>query len=214
MDSSKRLNVGEHGRLGPMEWAAVHRPHPSEPVCGDRGVAVGVGESAALFGVLDGLGHGWEAAQAASRGADMLRAAAAEPLDELVRRCHRALAATRGVAMTLARIDFDAKTLSWLGVGNVAASLVAKYPAGLQIRASVRLTGGIVGYRLPETLRVQQTPIVTGDLLVMATDGIADDHLTEINFGATARLIAEQILGNHSRDTDDALVLTARNRGI
>ena len=33
---------------------------------------------------------------------------------------------TRGAAMTLARIDFDADTLSWIGVGNVTADLVAK----------------------------------------------------------------------------------------
>lgn len=213
MDPPERLSVGEQGRLGPIEWATTHRPRPGESVCGDRAVAVGVGDSGALFGVLDGLGHGWAAAQAASRGADVLREAAAEPLDELVRRCHRALAATRGVAMTVARIEFGTKTLSWLGVGNVAANLVAKHPGGLQVRASVRLAGGIVGYRLPGTLHVQQAPVLTGDLLVIASDGIADDHLTEIKFAATARLIAEQILGNHSRATDDALVLTARSRG-
>ncbi|HET9875186.1 MAG TPA: SpoIIE family protein phosphatase [Mycobacterium sp.] len=205
--------MAENGRLGPIEWAATWRPRPGERVCGDRAIAVGVGETGALFGVLDGLGHGTEAASAASRGVEVLRAAHTEPLDVLVRLCHRALAGTRGAVMTLARFDFATLTLSWIGIGNVAADLVAKHPGGVQIRSSARLDGGIIGYRIPETLRTQHSPIVTGDLLVISSDGIDDDHLDGIDFAAPAAVIAEQILGNHSRETDDALVLAARHRG-
>ncbi|HEU4362360.1 MAG TPA: SpoIIE family protein phosphatase [Mycobacterium sp.] len=205
--------MAEHGWLGPIEWAAAFRPRPGEQVCGDRAVAVAVGESAALFGVVDGLGHGAEAAAAASRGVEVLRGAPAEPIDVLVHRCHRALAATRGAAMTLARIDFATSMLSWLGIGNVDADLVAKHPGGQQVRSSVRLDGGIVGYRLPETLRVQQTPIVPGDLLVIASDGVGSDHLRDIDFAGKAEVIVEQILGTHAQDSDDALVLAARHRG-
>ncbi len=205
--------MADHGRFGPVEWAVAARPRPGEPVCGDRAAAVGDGQSSALFGVLDGLGHGAAAAAASSRGVEVLRDAAAEPLDVLVRRCHRALAATRGAAMTLARIDFTAKVLSWVGIGNVAAKLVAKHPSGVQIRSSAGLAGGIVGYRIPETLRVQRCPIVTGDLLIISTDGIADDHLDDINFAASAAVIADHILGMHSKESDDALVLAARQRG-
>lgn len=46
----------------------------------------------------------------------------------LIQLCHRVLAGTRGVAMTLARVDFAASTLTWTGVGNVTADLVAKSP--------------------------------------------------------------------------------------
>lgn len=207
----------ERGRFGPIEWAAAWRPRPGEQVCGDRALAVGVGESGALFGVLDGLGHGADAAAAASRGVQTLHGAHTEPLDVLVRLCHRALDTSRGAAMTLARIDFatdcSTLTLSWIGIGNVAADLVAKHPSGVQIRSSARLDGGIVGYRIPETLRVGRSPIRTGDLLVISTDGIDDDHLRGIDFAASAEVIAERILGTHSRETDDALVLTARYRG-
>lgn len=204
----------DHGRFGPIEWAAAFRPRRGEQVCGDRPVAVEVGESAALLGVLDGLGHGAEAAAASARGVAELRDNPAEPLDVLVRRCHRALSATRGAAMTLSRIDFATSTLSWLGIGNVAADLVAKHPGGQQLRSSVRLDGGIVGDRLPAVLHVRQTPISTGDLLVIASDGIDNDHLRDIDFAATAEVIAAQILGNHAQEGDDATVLTARHRGM
>ena len=42
-------------------------------------------------------------------------AAAAERLEVLIQLCHRVLGGTRGVAMTLARVDFAANTLTWTG---------------------------------------------------------------------------------------------------
>lgn len=205
--------MAEHGWLGPIEWAGKARPRPGENVCGDRLVAVDVDGIGALIAVLDGLGHGVEAAEAAKRGVDVLRADRAEPLDVLVQRCHRALSGTRGAAMTLARIDFRADTLSWVGIGNVAADLVAKHPAGVEVRSSARLTGGIVGYRIPDTLSPQEVPIRPGDLLVIASDGIVEDHLDDIDFAAPSLAIADRILRTHSKDNDDALVLAARHRG-
>ena len=206
--------MAEHGWLGPIEWAAKARPRPGENVCGDRMIAVDVEDTGALLGVLDGLGHGAEAAEAASCGVDVLRAARAEPLDVLVQRCHRALSGTRGVAMTLARIDFGTDTLSWAGIGNVAADLVAKHPAGVEVRSSARLAGGIVGYRIPEALTPQEVPIRPGDLLVITSDGIVEDHLDDIDFAASSLAIADQILRRHAKDSDDALVLAARHRGV
>ena len=50
--------MAEHGWLGPIEWAATWRPLPGQTVCGDRSIAVDVNGTAALIGVLDGLGHG------------------------------------------------------------------------------------------------------------------------------------------------------------
>ena len=52
--------------------------------------------------------------------------------------------------MTLARIDFETDTLSWIGIGNVTADLVAKRPTGSEVRSSALLAGGIVGYRMPQ----------------------------------------------------------------
>jgi phosphoserine phosphatase RsbX len=205
--------MAEHGWLGPIEWAAKARPRPGENICGDRLIAVDVNGTGALVGVLDGLGHGAEAAAAAQRGVDVLRAARSEPLDVLVQRCHRALSGTRGAAMTLAHIDFRSDTLRWIGIGNVTADLVAKHPAGVEVRSSARLDGGIVGYRIPETLAPQQVPIRPGDLLLIASDGIVEDHLDEIDFSATSLAIADQILLKHAKDNDDALVLAARHRG-
>jgi negative regulator of sigma-B (phosphoserine phosphatase) len=205
--------VRDHGRLGPLEWATSSRPRPGEHACGDQAIAVGIDGDAALFGVLDGLGHGPAAATAAMTAVEALKSARGERLEVLVQLCHRVLGGTRGVAMTLARIDFPTGRLSWTGIGNVAANVVAKSASGIQLRSSARLAGGIVGYRIPEIAPAQVISIRTGDLLVIASDGITDDHLDHIDFAASAKDIAEQILTKHGKETDDALVLTARHRG-
>ena len=115
--------------------------------------------------------------------------------------------------MTLARVDFGAGVLAWTGVGNVAADLVAKSATGIHVRASARLSAGIVGYRIPEIWPAQAVSIRPGDLIVITTDGIAEDHLEHIDFAGSATVIAEQILSKHAKETDDAMVLAARHRG-
>jgi negative regulator of sigma-B (phosphoserine phosphatase) len=201
------------GWIGPIEWAAARRPLPGEEVCGDFSIAVDVSGAAALFGVADGLGHGTAAEIAALRAADVVNRSRAEPLDVLLQLCHRGLADTRGAAITLARIDFETDTLSWTGIGNVTADLVSKGADGVQIRASALLSGGIVGYRIPHAVATHQVSISPGDLLVIATDGILEDHVAGIDFAAPAMPIAEHILNAYSRESDDALVLAARHRG-
>jgi phosphoserine phosphatase RsbX len=201
------------GWIGPIEWAAARRPLPGEEVCGDFPIAVEISDTASLFGVADGLGHGAAAETAALRAADLINRSRTEPLDVLVQLCHRGLSETRGAALTLARIDLETDTLSWIGIGNVTADLVAKGPAGVQIRASALLSGGIVGYRIPHALATHQVSISPGDLLVIATDGILEDHVRGIDFAAPAMAIAEHILNAYSRESDDALVLAARHRG-
>ena len=206
--------MNRHGRLGPIDWATARRPRPGEEVCGDHPIAVEAGERAAVFGAVDGLGHGAAAAEAAQCAAEVVQRAGGEPLEVLFRLCHRALTDTRGAAMTLARIDFDAGTLRWIGVGNVTAHVVAKSPRGVEVRSAARLAGGIVGFRIPETLPAEEVTMHPGDLLVIASDGIAEEYLERIDFAVSATTIANGILAEHGREIDDALVLAARHRGF
>lgn len=203
----------DSGRLGPIEWAIAGRPLPGEHVSGDQAIALEIDGDAALFGVMDGLGHGPAAATAAMRAVDALKRARKERVEVLVQLCHRVLGGTRGVAMTLARVDFAAGILTWTGVGNVTANQVAKDVTGTLIRSTARLTAGIVGYRIPEVRPAQVVSIRAGDLIVIASDGISEDHLEHIDFSASAIVIAEEIVSKHAKKTDDAMVLTARHRG-
>jgi negative regulator of sigma-B (phosphoserine phosphatase) len=201
------------GRFGPIEWSVASRPLAGQLASGDDAVAVEVDGRAAVFGVIDGLGHGPDAASAAARAAAVVGLHAGEPLDEVLGACHQELTSTRGAAMTLARIDFDADTLNWAGVGNVTAALVARTSSGVAATSFVRLVSGIIGFQMPRLPVSEAVDVRPGHLLVMASDGVTEDHLDGLDFAASADAIANRILGEHTRVTDDALVLVARHRG-
>jgi serine phosphatase RsbU (regulator of sigma subunit) len=206
-------HFADEGRFGPIEWAVAARPLPGQATSGDEAVAVEVDATAALFGVVDGLGHGPDAASAAARATEVISQHVEESLEDLIGACHRELATTRGAAMTLARIDFEANALHWVGVGNVTAALVSRGSSGLETSSFVRLANGIVGFRVPRIPAPEVVEMRPGHLLVVATDGITDDHLDALDFADSAKAIANRILGEHTRVTDDALVLVARHRG-
>jgi serine phosphatase RsbU (regulator of sigma subunit) len=168
-------------------------------------------EAGALVAVIDGLGHGFEAAVAARAAARILESFAAEPLAALVDRCHEALRQTRGAVMSLAAFDARASRMTWAGIGNVEGVLLrAGAPAAR--RETITLRGGIVGYQLP-ALRTSTLSLSPGDTLFLATDGIRDVFTEELPSPATPQQLADAILARHSRGSDDALVLVARYLG-
>ncbi|WP_348536799.1 stage II sporulation protein M [Nocardia carnea] len=133
-------------------------------------------------------------------------------MDVLMALCHRAMSDTRGAAVTLAL--FSAQEAQWLGVGNVDSQVVTVGPTGPQISATVLQSGGIVGYRLPPNLQPQTVPVRPGDLLLMSTDGVVVEPDAGIDLAASTADIARELVDRHAKDTDDALVLAARVRGV
>ncbi len=202
----------EDGTLGTVEWAVAGRALPGQRVSGDRSVVLDAGDGSVLFAVLDGLGHGAAAADAADRAAQVLADNRAEPLDVLMVLCHRAMSDTRGAAVSLVLFGGDDR-VQWLGVGNVESRVLAIGPGKPEIRATALLTGGIVGYLLPPNLQTQTAAIRPGDVLLMSTDGIVNDFVNTLDLARPAADIAEDILRCHVKDTDDALILAARHRG-
>ena len=163
----------------------------------------------ALVAAIDGLGHGDEAADAAEEAARVLHRHAREEPAPLLARCHEALVRTRGVVMTLAWFDLEAATLTWTGVGNVEGRLLrAAAPPGVAPESTL-IKGGVVGYSLP-TVRPTTTALAAGDLLVLATDGISPAFGGSVAPGLAAQELAERILAEHVRGTDDALVVVVR----
>jgi len=101
-----------------IEAAFAMLPLPGESESGDLSLIKRVGKGT-LIAVVDGLGHGQEAASAAHAAVGALDRYSREPLIDLVRRCHAALVGLRGVVLGLAYLDPQAATMVWLGVGNV-----------------------------------------------------------------------------------------------
>jgi len=74
------------------------------------------------------------------------------------------------------------------------------------------LRGGVVGYNLP-TPRVVTLPVTQGDTLIFATDGIRSGFATEVVLSDSPQNMADRILENYGRGTDDTLVLVVRYLG-
>ena len=180
-------------------------------ISGDVVVVAGF-DGGTLMAVLDGLGHGFEAAAASREAAHVLRQHASEPVTILVERCHEALRGTRGAVMSLASFDARASAMTWTGVGNVDAILLRADRSAERPREALIPRGGVVGYQLPP-LRASTLAVSPGDTLVLATDGLRSAFVSGLDEPGTPSEMARSILARFARGTDDALVAVARYLG-
>jgi hypothetical protein len=164
-----------------------------------------------LAAVIDGLGHGDDAAAASAIAEGVIRAHASDSPAELLRHCHQELRKSRGVVLTAAWFDLEAMELSWAGVGNVEARLVRGAATYGDRHDSALVLGGVVGYNLPP-VRPARTDLRPGDAVAFATDGIEADYSGSLTPGLPAQRLAERILSRHGRATDDALAAVVRYR--
>jgi negative regulator of sigma-B (phosphoserine phosphatase) len=165
-----------------------------------------------LVAVMDGVGHGNDAAAAATMASSILGSFAEEPLIAIMRRCHAGLRGTRGVTMSMASIDFRNALMTWLGVGNVQGILLKSDTAVSREEESLLLRQGIVGGSLP-TLHAAVLPVAQGDTLIFATDGIRSEFDRPIGRSQAPQTAAQTILDKYAKGIDDALVFVARFLG-
>jgi len=191
-----------------LDRGCAGAPYEGEARSGDLAVFAPTA-TGALACLIDGLGHGPDAADAAEACGEIVRAHADWDAQELLEACHQALIDTRGVVMTVAWFDLERETLSWAGVGNVDARLVRSGP---ELREEVALVfGGVLGYRMPR-VRPATMPLARGDLLVMITDGIDGAISPGLAGGGAAQTMADRIFEQHAKGGDDALVVVVRYR--
>jgi len=190
-----------------IEYGVAGRPVTGESLSGD-GFVVQASDESTLVGVLDGLGHGPEAAEATGRATEFLSDHADEPLVSLIEGCHRALRKTRGVVLALAHLDAQENAMTWLGVGNVDARVFRSGSRWGQSDTLV-MRGGVVGYQIPP-LQPRPLNIQDGDFLVMATDGIRSSYHQALSPLQTVQDNANRVLAGYGNHSDDALVLVSR----
>ena len=195
-----------------VEWGVATRCRPGEATSGDRGVVSLLPEGALVAGI-DGLGHGSEAARAASEAADVVRESRSGDLVRLLRRCHAALRGTRGAAISLAFVSPSESGLTWLGVGNVEGRVLSGDPSATRPKGSLALGSGLPGHELP-AVRTASIELRPGDVLVLATDGIKAAFADSLDISGSTRAISERILADHWEPRDDALVVAVRYLGV
>ncbi len=186
-----------------MTVGMASRSANAADLCGDRagwwsrpGVDV--------VAIADGLGHGRCAATAAAAAIDVVAAwPGVEPLD-LFRRMNEALRPTRGAAVGLAAVAWEAGLITYAAVGNTRAALFGERTTYFNGYAGI--VG--VGYR---RLNPMTIPFSPGDVLVQWTDGLPEQiELTSADRSA-ARLddTASRLLERFARGNDDCCVVVA-----
>ncbi len=193
-----------------LDWAVATQPLAGQVVSGDLHLVQPFADGV-LVAVVDGLGHGEEAALAARAAVAELAGRADQSVLTLLQHCHHVLHGLRGVVMSLASFNARKSILTWAGVGNVEGFLM-RAQAGAD-RKYLLLRGGTIGYQLPP-LRASQLPVQPGDTLIFITDGIHGGFDKTLVVGNTPVQAAERILQQFAKNTDDALVLVARWRWL
>ncbi len=194
---------------GELEWGGVCLPVAGELECGDGWAVVEESPWKSTVMVVDGLGHGPPAAEAADRALGVMQGAAGLPPADVVRLAHEALKGTRGAALSVASIDRGRREVRFCGVGNIAAAVL-----GVDARHGLISLSGIVGLEIRKPQEFAQ-PWPDGALMVLHSDGITArwklDRRTPLA-SRPAPLVAGALYRDHSRGRDDSTVVVARDR--
>jgi anti-sigma regulatory factor (Ser/Thr protein kinase) len=192
----------------PVVWGAVAVPAPGEAVSGDAWV-VDPTETGADVLVVDGLGHGADAAKAAQATVAIFQDFHHLSPGLLMERMHAGIAATRGAAAAIARLDFNAGHLIFAGIGNIAGTILS----GGRTRKTVS-HNGILGHAMRQ-VQTFEYPLEEDSLVLFHTDGLQSNWNLDRYPGLAARhpsLIAGILYRDFRRGRDDVTVLAIKRR--
>jgi anti-sigma regulatory factor (Ser/Thr protein kinase) len=185
--------------------ASLHPLH-TEAVSGD-GWAMSVGEGAMSVVMVDGLGHGPLAHDAAGAGTKAWLAEAQHDPAVALAAMDSAMHGSRGGAVAVARYDRKADALRFLGVGNIAGSL-----QDLEGTRGLASHPGIVGMRARRSQPFEFSP-ARGRMLILHSDGLQTRWNLRDYPGLVTRhpaVVAALLHRDFSRGRDDAAVLAIR----
>lgn len=201
---------GSGDRAPDLRYGVSQHSLHDDPHCGDSwALALHDGDVSAML--VDGLGHGEDAEEAALSG----RAAfVGQPFNTphlLMEDMHQAMRASRGGAVAIARFDARRDRLDFAGIGNISASLVTpEKTRGLTSHP------GIVGAQYRKIQTFDYAP-VNANLLILHSDGLQSRWNLRDYPGLVQRhpaVIATVLHRDFSRGRDDATVLVTALEAI
>jgi anti-sigma regulatory factor (Ser/Thr protein kinase) len=200
------LEVGNASPPNGLQVAGMAIPYPGERLCGDAWTYDQTAERT-LVVLVDGLGHGPQAATAASEAVDTFRDRKQDSPGEILSYLHDALRKTRGAVGAVAQISHADKTLTYAGVGNTAAVLLSQGAA-----KSLVSHNGTLGLAVP---RIQEFRVEWPDdgILVMHSDGLQSRWDLSSYSGLLNRhpaVIGAALFRDFRRQRDDASVVVAK----
>ncbi|MDR6642883.1 anti-sigma regulatory factor (Ser/Thr protein kinase) [Luteibacter sp. 1214] len=189
-----------------IRFGASHHALHSEPVSGD-GWGMALNADAAEIVMVDGLGHGVAAHEAARACIDAWRATPFEEPVSLMVLLDTAMHGGRGGAVAVARFDRRSESLRYTGIGNISAGLHT-----LDGSRGLASHPGIVGVQARRA-QAFDFPDVGGRLLIMHSDGLQSRWSLKDYPGLGTRhpaVIAALLHRDFCRGRDDATVFAIR----
>jgi hypothetical protein len=189
------------GTLVHPTWGRMNVAIEGEIDCGDAWHLVHTPEHIALF-VIDGLGHGSFAAEAAHSGITAFMASPFSAPADTLNRANAVMSKTRGGAGACAVISGE--RLSYSGIGNISGYIVN--PGRSQGLVSHNGTLGLQ-QRKAAPFEYERPP---GSLLVMHSDGVSarwDLKSRPELMACHPAIVASVIYRDHGRGRDDSTVV-------
>ena len=161
--------------------------------------------------MIDGLGHGFYAHEAAQRAVESFKLNPYGTIEECLARIHLSLKSTRGAAGSLLEIIYETGEIQYAGVGNVSAAIIS--PGTNHNLVSLP---GILGAEVRKISRFSYRSMIMSDPVthvIMTTDGINTKWDISSYPGLLYKdpaIIASVIYRDFHRKNDDCLVLVIR----
>lgn len=200
------LGIGETEGDHEMRTAGVAVPFPGEHVCGDGWICHREPDRAVAL-LIDGLGHGWGAADAAQEAIATFRKNLQLTPADLLGTIHDALRKTRGAVAAVAEIRPKERKLTYSGVGNISSVLIS--PDSSRSLVSHNGTLGATVSRMQEF----QFDWPRDGMLIMHSDGLQTRWDLGAYPGLTSKhpaVIAGVLLRDFRRQRDDASVIVIK----
>jgi anti-sigma regulatory factor (Ser/Thr protein kinase) len=190
------------GEAQTCRFGAICTAVEGETECGDAWRLAQRNHESALV-VIDGLGHGAQAAAASARAADVFGQAPFDAPRQLIERMHQALTGMRGAAAACAFVN-ERQAVAYAGVGNICGHLLSAGKSRGLVSHS-----GTLGFKAG---RVQQFDYSSEGsiMLIMHSDGLSGRWDLDDHPGLRQRhpaVIAAVLYREHGRVRDDATVV-------
>ncbi len=193
----------------PFSVGIASRPYPGIAVNGDSFYSKWDGGSL-LVGIIDGLGHGQHAHEAAEKVRHYVKCHSNLSLGDIFQGASRVSRGGRGGVMALVRLtkENDKIVLTHGSLGNVEARILGEKQQILPIKR------GILGKdnMIP---RIHSFDLQDNDTLVLFSDGLSskwsDDIIDRLQ-GDPPELISRVMLETLGKNNDDATVIVVKHR--
>lgn len=196
-----RFRVGRGASKRPRV-GAVCEPYPGETVTGDAWAWSD--QSGITVLVVDGLGHGLSAADAAGKAVGAFQKSSVMDCVNTAKDIHRALLSTRGAAIAIARVGQPGGDVAYVGVGNISGSVYS----GGKLRKMIS-HNGIAGHAQPRFASFSYSATAPA-LILMHSDGLSSRWDLASDPTLPSRhpaLIAGVLYRDNRRLTDDNCVV-------